>query len=116
MHEPVVSIRVYAAVFGLLLALTAVTTAVAFADLGPANVVLMLVIAVVKATLVVLFFMHVRYSPRLTWLVVAGGFAWLLVLVALTTGDVLARFVVPGSLSQLATPPAGAFDTGTPAD
>jgi cytochrome c oxidase subunit 4 len=64
MTNHVVPPRVYLAVFAALLVLTATTTAVAFVDLGVMNVVVMLAIAIVKAVLVVLFFMHVRYSPR----------------------------------------------------
>ena len=112
MSEHVVPVRVYAAVFAALLVLTALTTAVAFADLGAANVVVMLAIAVVKAALVVLYFMHVRWASRLTWLVVGGGFAWLLILVVLTSGDVVVRFIERPALAQLVEPPAGAFDTG----
>jgi cytochrome c oxidase subunit 4 len=90
----VVPVRVYVAVFAALLVLTAVTTAIAFVDLGPMNVVLMLAIAVTKATLVVLYFMHVRYSSRLTWVVVSGGFAWLVVMILFTLSDVATRGLV----------------------
>jgi cytochrome c oxidase subunit IV len=61
---------VYFVVFGALMVLTAVTVGVAFVDLGRMNVVVALVVALLKATLVVLFFMHVRYSSRLVQLVV----------------------------------------------
>jgi cytochrome c oxidase subunit 4 len=114
MSEHVVPIRVYAVVLGLLLFLTALTTAVAYVDLGPANVIVMLVIAVIKATLVVLFFMHVRYATRLTWLVVGCGFAWLLLLVVGTASDEVVRLLVQPSLAQDVVPPRGAFDTGVP--
>jgi cytochrome c oxidase subunit 4 len=87
----VVPVRVYLAVFAVLLVLTAVTTAVAYADLGRLNVVIMLTIAMVKAALVVLYFMHVRWSDRLTWLVVGGAVTWLLLLVVLVTGDLVIR-------------------------
>lgn len=87
----VVPVRLYLAVFAVLLALTAVTTAVAFVDLGRMNVVIMLTIAMVKATLVVLYFMHVRWSDQLTWLVVGAAVAWLLLLVVLVTGDLAIR-------------------------
>ncbi len=94
MSGHVVSVRVYLAVFAALLVLTGVTTAIAFADLGPMNVVLMLAIAVTKATLVVLYFMHVRYSSRLTWVVVSGGFVWLVVIILFTMSDVATRGLV----------------------
>jgi len=70
----------YYLVFLALLVGTAVTVAVAFFDLGAMNNVVMLTIACVKALLVILFFMHVRWGSRLTWLVVASGFFWLLIL------------------------------------
>ena len=91
MHEHIVSPRVYITVFVILLALTATTTAVAFIDLGPLNAVIMLTIAVTKATLVILYFMHVRYGSRLTWLVVSSGFVWLMILIAFTLSDVVTR-------------------------
>ena len=63
----------------------------AFLDLGPFNTVAALVIAVFKATLVVLFFMHVKYSTRLTWAVVVGSVFWLGILLVLTMSDYLTR-------------------------
>lgn len=91
MTEHIVSVRVYVAIFALLMVLTAITVAVAFRDLGPLNDVAALTIAMTKATLVILYFMHVRYSTPLTWLVVAGGFFWLVVLIGLTMSDYIAR-------------------------
>jgi cytochrome c oxidase subunit 4 len=105
----VVPVRVYAVIFAVLLGLTAITTAVAFVDLGRLNVLIMLGIALTKATLVVLYFMHVRYGTRLTWLVVATGFGFLGLLVVTTTGDMLVRVLIPQPLSPLAHPPAAAF-------
>lgn len=98
MSEHIVSRKAYFGVFAALMVLTALTTAVAFVDLGALNDITMLTIAVVKATLVILIFMHVRYSGRLTALVVAGGFLWLLILLALTLQDYLTRgwLGVPG--------------------
>ena len=91
MHEHVVPPRVYLVIFATLLALTATTTAVAFVDLGPLSTVIMLTIAVTKATLVILYFMHVRYSSRLTWIVVSTGFVWLMILIAFTMSDETTR-------------------------
>jgi len=71
--------------------LTAVTVWVANFDLGRWNAVAALTIAVVKGTLVVLYFMHVRYSSRLTWVFVSSGLIWLIVLIALTLGDYMTR-------------------------
>ncbi|HET7697288.1 MAG TPA: cytochrome C oxidase subunit IV family protein [Vicinamibacterales bacterium] len=87
----------YYAVFAALIVGTALTVAVAFVDLGALNNVVMLTIAVTKATLVVLYFMHVRWSTRLTWVVAASGFFWLLILFGLTMQDYLTRGWVPGT-------------------
>lgn len=87
----VVPVKIYVAVFLTLMVLTAITVAVAFVDLGGLNNVVMLGIAVAKATLVVLFFMHVKYGTRLVPLVAAGGFFWLLILFGFTLSDYLSR-------------------------
>ena len=91
MSEHVVSKKIYYSIFATLMVLTAVTVAVAFVDLGPLNNVVALSIAVFKATLVVLYFMHVRYSTRLTWVFVGAGFFWLGIMIALTLSDYLTR-------------------------
>ncbi|MDQ5873521.1 MAG: cytochrome C oxidase subunit IV family protein [Acidobacteriota bacterium] len=95
MSEHVVPRKVYFAVFAALLVLTAITTAVAFVDLGPWNTVVALGIAFLKATLVALFFMHVKYSPRLTQVIVAGGLFWLAILIVLTLSDFMSRGWLP---------------------
>ncbi len=87
----VVPLPIYFAVFAALLVLTATTTAVAFVDLGRLNVFVALTIAVIKASLVLLYFMHLRYSPRLTLLMVAIAFFWLAVLIVLTMADIVSR-------------------------
>ena len=90
--DPVVPVKVYVLVFLALLALTAVTTAVAFFDLGGGiNNAIALTIAVCKALLVILYFMHFRYSDKLTWVFAAAGFFWLLILIGGTMDDVLTR-------------------------
>src|SRR5689334_16514429 len=89
--EHIVPPRVYYAIYGVLILCTLLTTGIAFLDLGPLNTIAALGIAVFKATLVVLFFMHVRYSPRLTWAVVAGSIFWLGILLTLTMSDYLTR-------------------------
>ena len=91
MSEHIVPKRTYYLIFLALMICTAVTVAVAFIDLGSFNSVVALTIAVVKATLVVLFFMHVKYSTRLTWAVVVGSVFWLGILLALTFSDYLTR-------------------------
>ena len=67
-------------------------------DLGALNNVVMLAIACTKALLVILFFMHVRWSTRLTWVVAASGFVWLLILFGITMTDYLTRGWVEGTL------------------
>ena len=84
--------------FAALLIGTALTIAVAFVDLGAFNNVAMLTIAAGKALLVILFFMHVRWGTRLTSLVVASGFFWLLILFTITMSDFLTRGWIAGSL------------------
>jgi cytochrome c oxidase subunit 4 len=93
--EHLVPRKIYFAVFAALMVLTTITTAVAFADLGPWNTVVALGIAFVKATLVALFFMHVKYSPRLTQIVVTGGIFWLAILIVLTLSDFMTRGWLP---------------------
>lgn len=86
-----VSPRSYVTIFLALIVLTAVTVGVAFVNLGPFNTLVALVIACTKMMFVVLYFMHVRYSSRLTWAVVAGGFFWLALLLGMTMADYLTR-------------------------
>jgi cytochrome c oxidase subunit IV len=87
----------YYGVFAALIVGTALTVAAAFIDLGAMNNVVMLGIAITKATLVILYFMHVRWSTRLTWVVAASGFFWLMILFGLTMQDYLTRGWVPGT-------------------
>jgi cytochrome c oxidase subunit 4 len=85
----------YVRIFAVLLALTFVTVAVAYIDLGPLNNVMALSIAVTKTVLVILYFMHVRYSSHLTWVFVGAGFLWLLIMIAFTLSDVFSRGWLP---------------------
>jgi cytochrome c oxidase subunit 4 len=87
----IVPTRIYYVIFGLLLLCTYLTVQVAYLDLGVFNTVVALGIAIFKATAVVLYFMHVKYSPRLTWLVVIGGVFWLGILLVFTISDYLTR-------------------------
>jgi cytochrome c oxidase subunit 4 len=96
MSTHVTPVRTYGLVFLGLLAFTALTTGVAFVDLGPFNDVVALGIAISKALLVILFFMHVKGSSRLVWVFAAAGFFWLLILFALTFADYETRVLVPG--------------------
>jgi len=91
-HEHhIVSPRVYLAIFFALLVLTTLTVAASFVEMGVFNPIVALAIAVVKAVLVVLFFMHVKYSTRLTKLTVGAGIFTFLVLISLTLADYFTR-------------------------
>jgi cytochrome c oxidase subunit 4 len=91
MSAHVIPTRVYYTIFAILMVCTGLTVWIAFLDLGPLNAIAALGIAVFKATLVVLFFMHVKYSTRLTWAVVLGSIFWFGILIALTMSDYLTR-------------------------
>jgi cytochrome c oxidase subunit IV len=86
--------KVYYTVFGALVVGTALTWAIAFVPLGVWNPIVALIIACTKATLVVLFFMHVRYSSKQIMLTVAIGFFWLLIMITLDLSDYLSRGIV----------------------
>ena len=88
---PAVVLRAYLAVALSLAALTALTVAIAYVDLGALNTPVALIIAAVKATLVIVYFMHVRWAPRFVAFVAAAGFAWLAILVLVTLSDFLTR-------------------------
>lgn len=91
MSGHVVPVKIYVAVFAALICLTALTTGVAFVDMGRMNTVVALAIAVAKMLLVILFFMHVKYATGLTRIVILAGFFWLAILVALSLADELTR-------------------------
>ena len=81
----------YYAIFGALMILTGVTVGAAFVNLGSFNFPVAIAIAITKATLVILFFMHVKYSSRLTKMVVGMSFFFLFILFGLTLTDYLSR-------------------------
>ena len=88
MSEPILSSKLYVGIWAALMVLTVITAKVAFVDLGPFNTVVALVIATLKALLVVLFFMHVKYaSERLTKMVIVCSLFWLLILLFLSLAD-----------------------------
>jgi cytochrome c oxidase subunit IV len=89
-HAHIAPATMYYKVFGALIIGTILTVAAAKVDMGPLNNVVMLTIACTKATLVILFFMHVRWSSRLTWVVAGAGFFWLLLLFTVM-GDYISR-------------------------
>ena len=98
MSGHIASTRSYVLVFLALLAGTGLTYAAALVDFGFFNNVVMLAIAIAKAALVILIFMGVRWSSRLTWVVAASGFVWLLILFGITMSDYLTRGWMVGSL------------------
>ncbi len=91
MSEHIVPTRTYYLVYAVLIVCTYLTWQVAYFDLGAMNTIAALAIACFKMVLVILFFMHVKYATRLTWLVIGAGFFWLAILLALTFGDYLMR-------------------------
>jgi cytochrome c oxidase subunit 4 len=90
--------RMYVGVWLALVVGTVLTVVAADFDLGALNNIVMLLIACTKALLVILFFMHVRWSTRLTWVVVASGFFWLLIMFVLTMTDYMSRGWVDGTV------------------
>lgn len=90
-HHHIVSPVVYVIIGSALLVLTAITVAASYIEMGIFNPIVALGIAVLKATLVILFFMHVKYSTRLTKLTVAAGIFTFLVLVGMTLADYMTR-------------------------
>jgi len=92
MSEHIVPVRIYLTIFLALLFGTGLTVAAAFVDFPwQFNTVVALTIAVAKATLVVLYFMHVRYSPRLVWLIVGAALFWMGIMFSLTFSDYFTR-------------------------
>ena len=111
---------IYYGIFGALMVLTAVTVGVAFVNLGAFNFPVAIGIAITKATLVILFFMHAKYSSTLTKLFVGTAFFFLFIMLGLTMTDYLSRGMktYPGGAAGAgygirvetpgrATPPAG---------
>jgi len=96
MSEHIVSLKVYITIFLVLLVGTALTVWVAFLDFPwRFNTIIALTIATVKATFVVLYFMHVRYSSRLIWVIVASALFWMGIMFALTFSDYFTRGWIP---------------------
>ncbi len=95
MAAHIVPAKLYAKVFAALITLALVTTAVAFLDLGPFGIAVALTIAVTKMVLVILYFMHVRWSSRMTWVFVGAGFTWLTILIGLSLSDYISRYWEP---------------------
>jgi cytochrome c oxidase subunit 4 len=95
MNSTIIPKRIFYLIWLVLLLLLVLTWGLAQLDLHYFNVVAALTIALVKMLLVILFFMHVKYKPPLTWVFVAAGFIWLLIMINLTLCDYLSRGAVP---------------------
>ncbi len=87
--------RTYLNVFGLLMALTLLTVGIAYVDLGPLNIFVAVGIASAKAYVVILYFMHVKYSNKIIWLTAAAGFLFFILLLGLTLSDYATRSWIP---------------------
>ena len=120
MSEHIVSVRIYFVIFLTLMVGTALTVWAGFQDFpGKLNVIIALTIASVKATLVILYFMHLRYSARLVWVIFMSALFWLALLFALTFSDYWTRewlnpatTVRPAPASPVSLlPPAYTLDT-----
>jgi cytochrome c oxidase subunit IV len=91
----IISSKLYIGIWAALMCLTVITASVAFIDLGRMNTVVALVIATLKALLVVLFFMHVKYaSEKLTKMVIVSALFWLLILLFLSLADYSTRGII----------------------
>jgi cytochrome c oxidase subunit IV len=107
------TLRTYIIVYALLMAGLVATVGVAYVPLGRANLLVALTIGFAKAALVVLFFMHVLYSPKLTWIGIFAGLVWFAILLSLVAADYVSRDWLPVSPAQteLAQPPEeGSFN------
>src|SRR5512147_1742426 len=91
MSEHIVSPKIYVGVFIALVIFTISTYSIAKIDLGPFNALVAIIIAMIKTMLVILFFMHVKYSPKMTKVTVFAGFCFLLILLALSMTDYISR-------------------------
>jgi cytochrome c oxidase subunit 4 len=98
MSQHIVPIRTNLTIFGILMGLLVLTVAAAYLDLGTFNFLLAMSIAVCKAVLIMLYFMHVRYSHKLTWVFSTAAFLWLALLLGITVADYLSRnwLQIPG--------------------
>lgn len=87
----VIPVRTYLEVFAILMALLVATVVGSFLPLGPLHLPVALLIAAAKAVLIILYFMHVRYSNRLTWVFSSAAFVWLVILLVFSLADYFSR-------------------------
>lgn len=112
----IVPVRVYLGIISILMVLTIITVWAAFMDFGFLNTVIAVAIAVVKALLVVMFFMHLKYSARILWLYAGAGAVFFIIMLAFLLSDYASRdwltrpqpWETPPAISSAATPPGGA--------
>lgn len=97
MSHQVVPVKTYVAVFAALITLTITTVAVSKIELGEYNFIVAMTIAVIKGSLVVWFFMHVRQSSSMTRLFVGAGFFWMAILFVFVMSDYSSRGWLPGA-------------------
>jgi cytochrome c oxidase subunit IV len=95
MSETIVSRGTYLVVWVALLVLLAATVAISYVQLGVLNIVATIAIAAIKALIIIMYFMHVRYGPRLVWVFVGAGFFWLAIMFTLAFGDYYTRIYMP---------------------
>jgi cytochrome c oxidase subunit IV len=88
-------LRTYFKVWAALLLLLGMTVGVAYIHLGPLNTAAAITIAIVKAVVIALYFMHLKYGPRLVWVYAGAGFFWLLLMLTFSFGDYLTRSWLP---------------------
>ena len=86
-----ISVTTYVLIWLALIVGTALTWAVSYIDMGPFNILVALIIATCKMSLVIYFFMHVKFDDKLTRLFVVAGFVWLMILIVLTLSDYKTR-------------------------
>ena len=91
----IASLGLYFTVFGILMVGTIITVAIAYVDLGAMNTPVALAIAITKASFVLLYFMHLRWSDRMTSLFIGAAFLWFGILMLFTFSDVVTRLVIP---------------------
>ena len=95
MEQAIVPKKIYVRVWAALLVLLGLTVGVAYLQLGFLNTFVSISIALVKALIIAIFFMHLSYSPRLVWVFAGAGFFWLLLLFGFSFGDYMTRSWLP---------------------
>jgi cytochrome c oxidase subunit 4 len=95
MEQTIIPKKLYFRVWAALLLLLGLTVSVAYIHLGPLNTFAAITIAVIKAVIIALYFMHLRYSPRIMWVFAGAGFFWLLIMFSLSLGEYMTRPWLP---------------------